>query len=471
MLALRNLFLNLRLYTPLHRSFLKTSQTTRTNRHEILEQIQRARFPSEYVNICKELSFDSSFRKDSEIWRALYSKLDKCLDSITPYQMASLASSLSKSDHGVYLPTLEKKILESLNFFKNDQIALIIIAYGKQAKGNEEFWNRFGRKFMDNPTQKPVLFINAVFYLIKNDKDFLKYEEHIIDLLKQKEIDSQGVASLINASSSTGSEKLFSYMLELFPDYINSMKDIDFMISLHSISKILKSFEIKPVISNRIMSMKNLTGTESVYLLNALYNFQYEDQKVLEYVQILLNANLKELSTRELFNAFHYISSFSSPLRYEIFIERALEEILTRKDLINDLKGLSSAFHALRKLNWNPICLLNYINEDVLKAFTAEQFSVFLYSVHKHLPNDHYLIPLLKKYALLKSHQMHAKHLVNLGYVMICDNYFDVAFWEEFLPCFNKWKDEHILTEDNEISFVSQLVQINTKLRDYKLVD
>lgn len=470
MFALHSLSSKLRSHVILYRSFLNTYNSVHTPSN-ILVQIQRARFPTDFVEICKQLSFEHAYRKDSDIWSTLYYKLDNCEGKLTSYQIASIVSSLSKSGQADYLHSLEKRILEVISNFKSDQLAFVIIAYGKWRKGSEDLWKGFGTHFINNPTNKNVVFINALFHLIKNDKDFLQYEEHIIELLNQTEIDSQGVASLINASSTIKSDKLFAYMLELFPKHLNTMKDLDFVISLHSISKLLKSIEYASVISDRIMKINDLKGKETTYLLNALFNFEYYDRQVVGHVLTLMNPKLKELTTRELCNAFHYISSFPDHLRFHNSIERAYEEMLVRKDLTKDLKGMSSAFHTLKKLSWNPVPLLKFVDEELLKALTGDQLCVIFYSVYQNLPMNHHLIPLLIKYALIKSPDMHGKHLLNLGYIMINDAYFDIKFWTKFLPYFNKWKQDFVLTEDNELSMASQLLKIKVKLRYYNLVD
>lgn len=467
MFSLRNLCVKLRPYSITYRLFSYSS--TNSHRQAILEQIRYAENTSTLMEICKKISFDYSFKRDKEVWGSLYTKLDTYIDKLTPYQLASIASSLSKSGNGEYLYTLESRVFDLISQFRSDQLAFVIIAYGKYSKGSKELWNSLGKRFIENTTEKPVVFTNAVFQLMKNDNNFLQYEDRILELLRKKEIDSQGVSSLINGSAMMRNEKFFQFAMELFPKHMDSMKDIDFVIALHSISKMMGASEIASVISEKILGIKDIAGKGAVYLMNALFNFRSGDKWAVIHVQNLVKPKLQELTTRELCNAFHYISSFPSHFLVQEFVESTLAELQTRTDLPKDSKGLSSAFHTINKLNWDPTPLIKFLSEDTLKSLTGDQLCIILYSIHKYLPPDSDLIPLLKRYSLLKSSEMHGKHLINMGYAMVHENCWDLHFWHKFLPNFKRWRDEFVLTEDNEQSMALQLSKIESKLRENNL--
>ena len=104
------------------------------NRQSILEQIRFAQNSNTLVDISKQIISESSLIRDKEVWGSLYSKFDTYLHKLTPYQLASIASILSKSGNGEYLYSLEGRVLDLLSQFRDDQLAFVIIAYGKYSR-------------------------------------------------------------------------------------------------------------------------------------------------------------------------------------------------------------------------------------------------------------------------------------------------------------------------------------------------
>jgi hypothetical protein len=467
MFALRNFNAGLRFTSITHRLF--SYSTSKSSRKSILEEIRSVEDRFALIDICKKISLDSSLKRDKELWGSLYTKLDTYLKKLTPYQLASIATSLSKSGNGEYLYNLEGRVFDLISDFRDDQLAFVITAYGKSSKGSKELWDILGKRFIENTTEKTVVLINSVFHLMKNDRNFSQYEDKILEILRKKEIDSQGVSSLINASAMMRNEKMFGFAMELFPDHVDSMKDIDFVIALHSISKMMGAIETAPVISKKIFSIRDITGKDAVYLMNALFNFRYGDKWIVIHVQNLVKPKLKELTTRELYNAFHYISSFPKDYLVEGFAESILAELQTRTDIPKDSRGLSSAFHTINKLRLDPTPLIKFLSEETIKSLTGDQLCIVLYSIYLYLPSNSDLIPLLKRYSLLKSSEMHGKHIINMGYVMTSDGYWDLDFWYKFLPSFKRWQDDFILTEENLQSMTLQLFKIESKLKENNL--